>query len=87
MKSKIKTAAMSALLALTSTSVLAEVYTVSVEINSRLNQSPLTSSETQAMSYPVLDINDATLIGSYCTTYPHNRTAFNGVTISTYQKK
>lgn len=43
---------------------MAETYTVSVEMNSSIGETPLVAEQTQAMSYPVLEVNEATLEGT-----------------------
>ena len=49
-----------------SINALAETYTVQVELNSTIDEIPLVATETQAMTYPVLEVNQATKEGSKC---------------------
>ena len=49
-----------------SINVLAETYTVQVELNSTVGETPLVATQTQAMSYPVLEISEATQTGAAC---------------------
>jgi len=60
---------------------MAETYTVSVEMNSSIGETPLVAEQTQAMSYPVLEVNEATQEGSMCVASGQvNSTGFNGQT-------
>jgi len=49
-----------------SINAIAETYTVQVELNSTIDEIPLVATETQAMTYPVLEVNQATKEGSKC---------------------
>jgi len=49
-----------------SINALAETYTVQVELNSTVDEIPLVATQTQAMTYPVLEVNQATKEGSKC---------------------
>jgi len=49
-----------------SINVLAETYTVQVELNSTIGETPLTITESQAMNYPILEVNEATKEGATC---------------------
>jgi len=70
MKTTFKTLKAPLLLAATfsalSINVLAETYTVQVELNSTVGETPLTATQTQAMNYPVLNVDQATKEGSMC---------------------
>lgn len=62
----------------------AESYKVTVEMNSSIGETPLIAKQTQAMSYPVIEVNEATQEGAICratdsanTTGNDNRTATN----------
>lgn len=47
-------------------SSIAETYTVLVEMDSLLGDTPLTATQTQAISYPVLKVDQATKQGAAC---------------------
>ena len=49
-----------------SINALAETYTVQVELNSTIGETPLDITETQTMSYPVLKVDQATKEGAKC---------------------
>jgi len=49
-----------------SINALAETYTVQVELNSTIGETPLVATETQPMTYPVLEVNQATKEGASC---------------------
>jgi len=49
-----------------SINAIAETYTVQVELNSTIDEIPLVATQTQAMTYPVLEVNQATKEGSKC---------------------
>jgi|GEM_PF-1062151 len=57
----------------------AETYVVEVELNSSLGENPLVATETQAMNYPVLEVNEATQHGAVCwANGGTNNTGFDG---------
>lgn len=58
----------------------AAVYTLTVDVNSRIGEIPSIAEEIQAMSYPVLDVNDATKLGSFCQGYGKNTTGVDNRT-------
>jgi len=67
-----------------STNALAETYTVQVELNSTIGETPLVTEQTQAMSYPVLEVNEATKEGTICVASLEifNDKGFDGETAS-----
>jgi len=67
-----------------SINALAETYTVQVELNSTIGETPLVTEQTQAMSYPVLEVNEATKEGSICVASLEifNDKGFDGETAS-----
>ncbi|UAA39859.1 hypothetical protein KIH87_05760 [Paraneptunicella aestuarii] len=54
----------------------ADTFDVEVEINNVLNTQPLTIVQTQAMSFPVITIDEASTEGTFC--YASNRSYENG---------
>lgn len=83
MKTTFKTLKAPLLLAATfsalSINVLAETYTVQVELNSTIGETPLEIIQTQAMSYPLLEVNEATVNGANCLAISKdNTTGFDG---------
>jgi len=64
-----------------STNALAETYTVQVELSSTVGETPLVATQTRAMSYPVLEVNEATQEGASCLVgNSTNETGFDGET-------
>lgn len=58
---------------------LAETYTVQVELNSSIGETPLVATQTQTMSYPVLEVNEITQEGANCIASSRaNEEGFNG---------
>lgn len=56
----------------------AETYTVTVEMNSSIGETPLVATQTQGMSYPVLEVNEATQENATCwATGSANNRGFN----------
>lgn len=75
---KLKSLIACALFSAVSMQSSAAVYTFSVDVNSRVGEIPLQADETQAMSYPTLDVNDATKAGAYCWAYGKNSYGVDG---------
>lgn len=69
----------SSLLTMISMNSFADVYTVSIELDNRINETLLTATETQAMNYPILGVTDATKLSATCRAdgVP-NSTGYNG---------
>jgi len=63
-----------------SINAIAETYTVTVEMNSSIGETPLVATQTQAMAYPVLEVNEATQEGANCLVVDKvNDTGFDGL--------
>lgn len=62
-----------------SAAATAESYTVTVNLNSSIGETPLLTEQVQAMSYPELEVNEATLEGASCVASGRvNSHGFNG---------
>lgn len=84
MKTTFKTLKAPLLLAATfsafSINVLAETYTVQVELNSTVGETPLEATQTRPMSYPVLKVDQATEEGANCVALSKvNETGYDGL--------
>lgn len=77
---KLKSLFACALFSAMCTNSSAAVYTLSVDVNSRIGEVPLQIDEIQAMNYPILDVNDATKAGSYCVSTGKNTVGVDGGT-------
>jgi len=63
-----------------SINVLAETYTVQVELNSTIGETPLEATQTRPMSYPVLKVDQATEEGANCVALSKvNETGYDGL--------